>query len=88
MGEVRNIGLINAIEIVEDKESKKSFPSKLRIGYQIYKLALTKGVLLRPLGDVIYFNPPLIFERKDMDYVVKIAHECMCEVLSKYSNNV
>ncbi len=88
VGEVRNIGLINAIEIIEDKESKKSFPSKLRIGYQIYKLALTKGVLLRPLGDVIYFNPPLIFERKDMDYVVKIAHECMCEVLSKYSNNV
>ena len=37
--------------------------------YQIYKKALKKGVLLRPLGDVIYFNPPLIIEKEDMDLI-------------------
>ncbi|MBQ9150103.1 aminotransferase class III-fold pyridoxal phosphate-dependent enzyme, partial [bacterium] len=52
-----------------------------RIGYQIYKKALEKGVLLRPLGNVIYFNPPLIIKKEDMDFVVKIAFECLNEIL-------
>ena len=81
VGEVRNIGLINAIELVKNKSTKEPFDSKLRTGYQIYKKALKKGVILRPLGDIIYFNPPLIIERKDMDYVTDVAFECMKEVL-------
>ena len=48
---------------------------------QIYKKALQKGVLLRPLGDVIYFNPPLIIDENDMDFVTDIAVECAEEVL-------
>ncbi len=81
VGEVRSIGLINAIELVEDKKNKKHFNPKLRLGYQIYKKALKKGVLLRPLGDVIYFNPPLITEKDDMDFVVNVAYECTVETL-------
>lgn len=80
-GEVRSIGLINAIELVYDKKNKIHFDSKLRIGYQIYKKALQRGVLLRPLGDVIYFNPPLIIEKEDMDFAVNVAQQCMVEVL-------
>ena len=82
VGEVRHIGLINAIEIVKDKTTKEAYPSKLRLGYQIYKKALKKGVLLRPLGDVIYFNPPLIIEYEDMDFVTDIARECMIDVMN------
>ncbi len=81
VGEVRNIGLINAIELVEDKESKKPFDKKFRTGYQIYQKALMEGVILRPLGDVIYFNPPLIMERKDMDFAADVALKCLSEVL-------
>ena len=81
VGEVRNIGLINAIEIVKDRTTKESYPSKLRLGYQIYKQALKKGVLLRPLGDVIYFNPPLIIEKEDMDFVTDVALVCTKEVM-------
>ncbi|MBQ8635469.1 adenosylmethionine--8-amino-7-oxononanoate transaminase [bacterium] len=82
-GEVRSIGLINAIELVKNKITKESFDSKLRIGYQIYKKALQKGVLLRPLGNIIYFNPPLIIDKEDMNYVVKVAKECAIEVLKE-----
>lgn len=82
VGEVRHLGLINAIEIVKDRKTKESFDSKLRLGYQIYKKALKKGVLLRPLGDVIYFNPPLIIGENDMDFVTDVAKECMLEVIS------
>lgn len=83
VGEVRSIGLINAIELVQDKTTKQPFNSKLRTGYKIYKEALKNGVLLRPLGDVLYFNPPLIIEKEDMDFVVKTAYNCMEKILSE-----
>ena len=82
VGEIRHIGLINAIEIVKDKKTKEAYPSNLRLGYQIYKQALNKGVLLRPLGDVIYFNPPLIIQPEDMDFVTDVAKECMQNIMS------
>lgn len=81
VGEVRSIGLINAIELVKDKKTKEPLDYRLRTGYQIYKKALEKGVLLRPLGDVIYFNPPLIIEKDDMDFVTDVAIECCKEIL-------
>jgi len=82
VGDIRNIGLINAIELVENKETKQAFSNKHRYGYQIYKKALEKGVILRPLGDVLYFNPPLIIEKHDMDYVIEIAYNSLCEILN------
>ena len=81
VGEVRSIGLINAIELVNNKNTKEPLDYRNRTGYQIYKKALEKGVLLRPLGDVIYFNPPLIIEEEDMDLVTDIALKALKEIL-------
>ena len=81
VGEVRSIGLINAIELVKNKETKEPLDYTKRTGYQIYKKALEKGVLLRPLGDVIYFNPPLIIEEADIDFVTDVALECTQAIL-------
>lgn len=85
IGEIRHINLIHAIELVEDKFSKKSFDPKLRIGYQIYQCALKKGLLLRPLGDVLYFNPPLNISKEELDTAIEICDEAIYEVLSKKS---
>ena len=81
VGEIRHINLINAIELVKNKETKEPFDSKLRTGYQIYKKGLQKGLLLRPLGDVIYFNPPLIINKSEIDEAIKICREAIIEVL-------
>jgi adenosylmethionine-8-amino-7-oxononanoate aminotransferase len=86
VGEIRSIGLINAIELVKDRETKQPFDSKHRYGYEIYKLALKKGVLLRPLGDVLYFNPPLIINREDMDFVVEVCATCIKEVFEEVTS--
>ncbi|MTI67884.1 MAG: adenosylmethionine--8-amino-7-oxononanoate transaminase [Firmicutes bacterium] len=83
VGEYRQIGMIGAIELVEDKENKKGFDWKKRVGYEIYKIALKKGVLLRPLGNVIYFMPPYIINEKEMDFMVTKAKESIKE----YFNN-
>ncbi len=81
VGEIRHLNLINAIELVKDWKTKEPFDSKLRTGYQIYKKALKKGLLLRPLGDVIYFNPPLIIDKNTVDKAINITKECVDDVL-------
>lgn len=42
VGEIRHLGLINAIELVKDKDTKEAFDSKKRLGYQIYKMPFKK----------------------------------------------
>ena len=83
VGEIRSIGLINAIELVKDRDTQQPFDSSRRIGYQVYKKALEKGVVLRPLGDVLYFNPPLTITREEMDSVVRKSAECIRDVLNQ-----
>ncbi len=81
IGEIRSIGLINAMELVKDKKTKEGYDPKLRIGYEIYKRALNKGLILRPLGNVLYFNPPLIINEEEIDKAVSICKESIEEVL-------
>lgn len=81
VGEIRHIGLINAIELVTDKERKTPFDGLLRIGYQIYKEALKLGLLLRPLGNVLYFNPPLIISREEIDKAIDLCAQAMSIIL-------
>lgn len=71
VGEIRHLGLIHAIELVQDQASKKPFDPGLRVGYQIYQFALKRGLLLRPLGDVLYFNPPLTISEPEMELAVQ-----------------
>ncbi len=71
VGEIRHIGLINAIELVKNKETKESFESEKRVGYEIYKIALKNGLLLRPLGNVLYFNPPLTITKDEIDCAIE-----------------
>jgi len=79
IGEYRQLGMIGALELVEDKISKKAFDWQKRIGYGIYRLALKKGVLLRPLGNIIYFMPPYVVEEEDIDLMVRVAFESINE---------
>ena len=82
VGEIRHIGMVNAMELVTDKKKKTGFPDEIRIGYQIYKKALEKGLILRPLGNVLYFNPPIIMNEEEIDKAVKLCKEAVCEVLA------
>lgn len=82
VGEVRSIGLINAIEIVADRKTKTAFDSKKRVCYEIYKTALKKGLLLRPLGDVLYFNPPLVISKEEIDFAIDACKEAVWEILN------
>jgi len=81
IGEIRNIGMITAIEIVKDKASKKSFEPQKHIGNNIYRLAEKNGVLLRNLGDIIYFMPPYIINEKEINFMTGTAKKSIFEIL-------
>ena len=81
IGEIRHLGLINAMELVIDKNTKKEYDSRLRMGYQIYKNPLAKGLILRPLGNVLYFNPPLTINEEEIDKAVSICADSIRKVI-------
>ena len=69
-GEFLQQGMTASLELVKNKNDKARFPFENRMGYKIYLEALKRGVFLRPLGDVIYFIPPLVINE---DEITKIA---------------
>ena len=73
IGEIRQIGLMGALEIVKDSKVKERFPSSERVGYEIYKIAMKHGAILRPLGDTMYFMPPFIITYEEIDKMLEIC---------------
>ncbi len=73
VAEVRQTGLILAIELVKNKHTREPFPWQERRGQKVYQYALSKGVLLRPLGNVIYFMPPYIVTAEQLELLADVA---------------
>src|SRR5262249_22247765 len=59
VGDIRQRGFIAAIELVEDKATRKPYPIEARIGHRVCRVARQHGLLLRPLGHIILLIPPL-----------------------------
>ncbi|SFV57401.1 Adenosylmethionine-8-amino-7-oxononanoate aminotransferase [hydrothermal vent metagenome] len=66
--EIRQQGMVTAIEL-------QGYDVKERIGLRIYEYALSQGVLLRPLGNVIYFMPPFVITYKEIDKMIEVAYK-------------
>ncbi len=75
VAEVRQHGMIVAVELVRDKASREPYPWQERRGLAIYRHALGRGVLLRPIGDVVYFMPPYVITPEQIDLVADVARE-------------
>lgn len=73
IAEVRQTGMIAAIEMTKNKSTRIPYPWQERRGLKVYQHALNNNVLLRPLGDVVYFMPPYIITPGEIEYMVSIA---------------
>lgn len=68
VGHTRSVGLIGAIEIVQDKASRASFPASDKVAVRIAAAARNHGLIVRPVpGDGIAFCPPLIIDDAEID---------------------
>ncbi len=74
VSDVRQHGMITAIELVENKSKKIPYNWKERRGLRAYEYGLKNNVLIRPLGNVIYFMPPYIIKKKEIDKVINVIH--------------
>ncbi len=75
VAEVRQRGMIVAIELAANKASREPYPWAERRGLTVYRHALTRGVLLRPIDNVVYFMPPYVITPEEIDLMVEVAHE-------------
>ena len=75
VGEVRQTGMALAIELVQDKASKAPYPWQERRGLAVYRHALERGALLRPLGNVVYLLPPYVITPEQIDFLAEVAGE-------------
>ncbi len=75
VGDVRQTGMIAAIELVRDKATREPFAASERRGLRVYRHGLERGVVLRPLGNVVYFMPPFCVTPDEIDLMVDVAIE-------------
>ena len=80
-GEFRQAGFIGAVQLVKSRETKEEFDPKKRIGFKIYQEGLKRGLMIRPLGNVIYFIPPLIITKDEIKTMIDTTYDCIKVVL-------
>lgn len=81
VGDVRQTGMICAIELVKDKDTKEPFSYEDGIGKKIYLEGLKLGAILRPMWNCIYFITPYVIKEKEIEKLVDIAYKAMVNVL-------
>jgi adenosylmethionine-8-amino-7-oxononanoate aminotransferase len=80
VGEFRRCGMVAAVEMVQDRQTRTAYPWQQRRGLEVYRQALARGALLRPLGNVIYFMPPLTIAEDELRTLLDIAYEAIAAV--------
>ncbi len=73
VGDIRQTGMILALEMVADRDRMTSWDWTERRGMRVYEYALEHGVLLRPIGNVVYFMPPYVIEAPEIEKMAAAA---------------
>jgi L-2,4-diaminobutyrate transaminase len=83
VGEVRGVGLLCAVEFVEDRVTRRFFDASRKLGPAVAGALLKRGVIARalPQGDIIGFAPPLCLSISEVDTIVGAMAESVKEVL-------
>jgi len=75
VAQVRTLGMIAALELAQGDGT--AFDPARRLGFNICQYAVTRGLFIRPLGDVLYLLPPLIIEPEEIDFMVATTREAI-----------
>jgi len=80
VGDVRQKGFMVGIELVKNKDTKQPYPVDKRIAWQVCSRAREKGLIIRPLGDVIVLMPPLSISHQEIKNLVRITAKSIKEI--------
>ncbi|QAZ39905.1 aspartate aminotransferase family protein [Methylibium sp. Pch-M] len=81
VGDIRGLGLIAAVELVEDRFSKKPFDPARKTGPQVLTQMRQRGVVTRGRGDTVYLGPALVSDEATIDRIVEAVAEGVGAVL-------
>ncbi len=77
VGDVRQCGMVGAIELVVDKARKNPFPSKKKIGAKVCEVMRPKGAMMRPLGNVIVLMPAVAMDVETLRKLLNIIEDAL-----------
>jgi adenosylmethionine-8-amino-7-oxononanoate aminotransferase len=83
VGEARQCGMLAGIELMLDKEEKKTFAPELLMAGGICQRARSHGLIVRNIGDVIIFMPPLASSVAEIEDMLSKLEQAMQEVFAK-----
>jgi adenosylmethionine-8-amino-7-oxononanoate aminotransferase len=75
VGDIRQLGMMVGIELVLDKISKEEYPFSDRIGIRVCKEARSRGLVIRPLGNIIVLMPPLSISLSELQEIISITYD-------------
>ena len=79
VADARQAGMILAFELARNGDRRAPFDPALRIGLRAYRAALERGVVLRPLGDILYWMPPYCVDDEQLDLLARVTRESIIE---------
>ena len=80
IGDVRGRGLMVGVELVADRSARWAYPYEEAVGDCVCVAVRKRGVILRPLGDVVVLMPPLSVTPDEIDLLVGATAEAIREV--------
>ncbi len=80
VGDIRQKGLMAGIELVKDLRTKEDFPAKLKIGARVCAACRPKGLIIRPLGNILVLMPPLSITKQEITFVIRCIQAALAEI--------
>ena len=81
VGEVRGLGLMVAVEIVEDRQTKAEFDADEKVGARINQAMQNHGLFSRMRGDVVCLAPPIVITDQELEQVIDAVTNAIGDVL-------
>ena len=73
VGEVRGFGLLAAMEIVKDPQTRERFPDEAGASALVRDYSIDEGMMMRAVGNTMILSPPLIWTRETIDEAARIV---------------
>ena len=77
VGEARCVGMVGALELVKNKETKEGFPEKQNVGMVCRDFCFNNGLVMRAVADTMIISPPLIISNDEIDELIAKARLCL-----------
>ena len=83
VGDIRQCAYMVGIELVQHRQTKTPYPLTDRMGHRVTMAARQRGLMIRPIGNVVILMPPLVTTAKELVWVVDIVRDAIVAVTER-----